>query len=105
MTDLAGLVARTRGLVERSRADARVIVGLVGPSGAGRSTVAQHLEAGVRPSVTSSESAELRELKRRNRLMEQDSEGCAGLRRKWSPAEWCTGPGERVAAEWVTVTA
>jgi len=26
-------------------------------------------------------------------------------RSSWSPAEWCTGPGERVAAEWVTVTA
>lgn len=32
------------------------------------------VEDGVRPGVTSSESAELRELKRRNRLLEQENE-------------------------------
>lgn len=32
------------------------------------------IEDGVRPGVTSSESAELRELKRRNRLLEQETE-------------------------------
>ncbi len=32
------------------------------------------MEDGVRPSATASESAELRELKRRNRLLEQENE-------------------------------
>ena len=32
------------------------------------------VEDGVRPGVTSAESAELRELKRRNRLLEQENE-------------------------------
>ncbi|HOQ86589.1 MAG TPA: hypothetical protein PLQ89_12830 [Phycisphaerae bacterium] len=32
------------------------------------------MDDGVRPGVTSSESAELRELKRRNRLLEQENE-------------------------------
>ena len=32
------------------------------------------VEDGLRPGVTSSESAELRELKRRNRLLEQENE-------------------------------
>jgi Transposase and inactivated derivatives len=35
---------------------------------------AADVEDGVRPGVTSSESAELRELKRRNRLLEQENE-------------------------------
>ena len=38
---------------------------------------AADVEDGVRPGVTSSESAELRELKRRNRLLEQEN-GVAG---------------------------
>jgi len=35
---------------------------------------ARRLEDGVRPGVTSSESAELRELKKRNRTLEQENE-------------------------------
>lgn len=35
---------------------------------------AADVDDGVRPGVTSSESAELRELKRRNRLLEQENE-------------------------------
>ncbi len=33
------------------------------------------IEEGTRPGVTASESAELRELRRRNKLLEQENEG------------------------------
>ena len=39
------------------------------------------IEDGVRPGVTAAESAELRELKKRNRVLEQENEICAGRRR------------------------
>ena len=39
------------------------------------------VEDGVKPGVTDAESAELRELKRRNRLLEQETRCCAAQRR------------------------
>ncbi len=38
------------------------------------------IDAGAKPATTRSEAAEIRELKKRNRLLEQENEGC-GVRR------------------------